>query len=654
MFVDHDDRTQASKLLCLEIRCAETQPSFGMVQKTNSPPSENLELCCYVLVSAERLWERAQCFAAGLDIASALAGALEMVATREESVQNDDHPTSWMEIRERMRENGVVWPKVMFICCDLTSPDSSKFSKTTSQTVANQINVGYSDPEQVRNPDARRCEYGSKALGYIFRLLSPGLLDRPETLDMIIRSCLPSDYIFTVVYYHIPEKPLPSVHRASFDVVWFEWISSYFNRCYCPTARWLKWLEREFTDRKFHGSNPTSASRLPQSRLGQPSSIPALVLPSGGMEARHQKSSMCTAMTTDKVCSSEKIRWNANYAASHLFRNQYLWSQLADPMVASADPILSTEAVRLYGILAEHLVQTFSKDKYFKARAYAANSLLYVFQQPKHQRQSESNRQQQLEPVNPLKILNTVRITTDQCSLKHTLEWSILDASFDVLGNVEDCEFETPSSGQFEPKLDGSFPPVVHLSESQYRQQCVHSSVVLIFCSLTTLLSFALTRQEHSNNLIDWASELNTLLGGWLTENVRKKLTSLFDKIYSTPEYQLSLSTPNECGAVTADSSRTVWTFGDSVRLVDVSDRVSRMRLVVQLFQSQASIFLQTLDSRIQSFPMQHFSFLCSILSPPTHSSPVRFCGRDPFEKSIPPQTQITQDNTYAFRQIYD
>ncbi|GAA48533.1 hypothetical protein CLF_101722 [Clonorchis sinensis] len=551
MFVDHDDRTQASKLLCLEIRCAETQPSFGMVQKTNSPPSENLELCCYILLSTERLWERAQCFAAGLDIASALAGALEMVATREESVQNDDHPTSWMEIRERMRENGILWPKVMFICCDLTSPDSSKFSKTTSQTVANQINVGYSDPEQVRNPDARRCEYGSKALGYIFRLLSPGLLDRPETLDMIIRS-------------------------------------------------------------------------------------------------------MCTAMTTDKVCSSEKIRWNANYAASHLFRNQYLWSQLADPMVASADPILSTEAVRLYGILAEHLVQTFSKDKYFKARAYAANSLLYVFQQPMHQRQSESNRQQQLEPVNPLKILNTVRITTDQCSLKHTLEWSILDASFDVLGNVEDCEFETPSSGQFEPKLDGSFPPVVHLSESQYRQQCVHSSVVLIFCSLTTLLSFALTRQEHSNNLIDWASELNTLLGGWLTENVRKKLTSLFDKIYSTPEYQLSLSTPNECGAVTADSSRTVWTFGDSVRLVDVSDRVSRMRLVVQLFQSQASIFLQTLDSRIQSFPMQHFSFLCSILSPPTHSSPVRFCGRDPFEKSIPPQTQITQDNTYAFRQIYD
>ncbi|KAG5448288.1 hypothetical protein CSKR_110461 [Clonorchis sinensis] len=37
------------------------------------------------------------------------------------------------------------------------------------------------------------------------------------------------------------------------------------------------------------GSNPTSASRLPLSRLGQPGSIPALVQPSGGMAVRHRK-----------------------------------------------------------------------------------------------------------------------------------------------------------------------------------------------------------------------------------------------------------------------------------------------------------------------------------------------------------------------------
>ncbi|KER25540.1 hypothetical protein T265_14189 [Opisthorchis viverrini] len=50
-----------------------------------------------------------------------------------------------------------------------------------------------------------------------------------------------------------------------------------------------QWLEREFTDRGVRGSNLTSASRLPLSRLGQPGSTPALVLASGGMSARHRK-----------------------------------------------------------------------------------------------------------------------------------------------------------------------------------------------------------------------------------------------------------------------------------------------------------------------------------------------------------------------------
>ncbi|KAG5442752.1 hypothetical protein CSKR_104249 [Clonorchis sinensis] len=54
-------------------------------------------------------------------------------------------------------------------------------------------------------------------------------------------------------------------------------------------ARWPNWLEPEFTDRKGRGSNRTSASRLPPSRLGQLDSIPALVQPSGGMAARHRK-----------------------------------------------------------------------------------------------------------------------------------------------------------------------------------------------------------------------------------------------------------------------------------------------------------------------------------------------------------------------------
>ncbi|KER31071.1 hypothetical protein T265_02633 [Opisthorchis viverrini] len=54
-------------------------------------------------------------------------------------------------------------------------------------------------------------------------------------------------------------------------------------------ARWTKWLESEFTDRKAHSSNLSSASRLPLSRLGLPGSIPALVLPLCGMATRHRK-----------------------------------------------------------------------------------------------------------------------------------------------------------------------------------------------------------------------------------------------------------------------------------------------------------------------------------------------------------------------------
>ncbi|TGZ68740.1 hypothetical protein CRM22_004085 [Opisthorchis felineus] len=80
---------------------------------------------------------------------------------------------------------------------------------------------------------------------------------------------------------------------------------------YCPRcveisremarARWLKWLEREFTDRKVRGSNATSASRLPLSRLGQPGSIPALVLPSGGRAAMRRKGVTAERQPTTKA-----------------------------------------------------------------------------------------------------------------------------------------------------------------------------------------------------------------------------------------------------------------------------------------------------------------------------------------------------------------
>ncbi|KAG5450690.1 hypothetical protein CSKR_102937 [Clonorchis sinensis] len=58
---------------------------------------------------------------------------------------------------------------------------------------------------------------------------------------------------------------------------------------YSALTQMAQRLDREITDRKVRGSNATSVSRLPLTRLGQPGSIPALVLPPGGMAIRHQK-----------------------------------------------------------------------------------------------------------------------------------------------------------------------------------------------------------------------------------------------------------------------------------------------------------------------------------------------------------------------------
>ncbi|KAG5449710.1 hypothetical protein CSKR_103085 [Clonorchis sinensis] len=75
-------------------------------------------------------------------------------------------------------------------------------------------------------------------------------------------------------------------------------------------ARWLKWLEHEFTDWKVRGANPTSASRLHLSRLGQPGSISALVLLPGDMAARHRKGATAERGTNRLLTSSQSPRSN--------------------------------------------------------------------------------------------------------------------------------------------------------------------------------------------------------------------------------------------------------------------------------------------------------------------------------------------------------
>ncbi|KAG5442235.1 hypothetical protein CSKR_100179 [Clonorchis sinensis] len=96
--------------------------------------------------------------------------------------------------------------------------------------------------------------------------------DRMRNCGTSCRACLPhAKFIFMVsLFSMIPDSLCltPQAIRPNF--------SPHLVEC-------------KFTDRKVCGSNPTSASRLPLSWFGQPGSIPALVLPSGGMAARHRK-----------------------------------------------------------------------------------------------------------------------------------------------------------------------------------------------------------------------------------------------------------------------------------------------------------------------------------------------------------------------------
>ncbi|KER34063.1 hypothetical protein T265_00241 [Opisthorchis viverrini] len=67
---------------------------------------------------------------------------------------------------------------------------------------------------------------------------------------------------------------------------------------YYPTK-----LERGFTDRKVRGSNPTSASRLPLSRPGQPGSNLAAVLSCSGVAVRHRKDATAERSSRTAICA---------------------------------------------------------------------------------------------------------------------------------------------------------------------------------------------------------------------------------------------------------------------------------------------------------------------------------------------------------------
>ncbi|KAG5454278.1 hypothetical protein CSKR_106541, partial [Clonorchis sinensis] len=82
----------------------------------------------------------------------------------------------------------------------------------------------------------------------------------------------------------------------------------------------LSLMMREFTDPKVRGSNPTSASRLPLSRSGQPGSIPVLMLPSGGTAVTHRKSAtaerFCKRASVAEISSTAHDRCHPSWGSS--------------------------------------------------------------------------------------------------------------------------------------------------------------------------------------------------------------------------------------------------------------------------------------------------------------------------------------------------
>ncbi|VDP84831.1 unnamed protein product [Echinostoma caproni] len=196
--------------------------------------------------------------------------------------------------------------------------------------------------------------------------------------------------------------------------------------------------------------------------------------------------SMCEAMITNKVSSAEKIRWNANFAVGHLFQNTELWTWLSSQWTGAqqktfADPLASMETAELINKLIRHLCYTFGRDKYFKARVYAANSLLGLFV---HRL-----------PVNSEILINTLHsslIHTASKSTSRDVEFHILDAAFHIVRNVHDGTASMPCCTEFlhsESVMHSNFYSTgSHLSESKYRQQCLHLAVVLIFYALGSWL----------------------------------------------------------------------------------------------------------------------------------------------------------------------
>ncbi|KAG5451319.1 hypothetical protein CSKR_109312 [Clonorchis sinensis] len=100
------------------------------------------------------------------------------------------------------------------------------------------------------------------------------------------------------------------------------------------------WLEHEFTDQKFRGSNPTSASQLLLSRPEQPGSSSALMFPSDGMAVGYWKYAAAKRYTPGKTFFLILIRQQPRIVSKHKSLSELRKSQFDSNLggLRKADP----------------------------------------------------------------------------------------------------------------------------------------------------------------------------------------------------------------------------------------------------------------------------------------------------------------------------
>ncbi|KER22052.1 hypothetical protein T265_09767 [Opisthorchis viverrini] len=167
-------------------------------------------------------------------------------------------------------------------------------TNTTNDSTATEVTNGslsFNSPAQKSSPI---LEYASRLPSYRRRSIHP---ERPDLTNPYTDLILPDSVTLLSSRPYSPSDKATPWKRTAGSEKWS--VTKKIKDLRSPVSRSVvalinavralivATLKRESTDCKVRGSNPTSASRLPLSRLRQPDSISALVLPPGGMAARH-------------------------------------------------------------------------------------------------------------------------------------------------------------------------------------------------------------------------------------------------------------------------------------------------------------------------------------------------------------------------------